>query len=752
MTNTEQSIAKVIENTLSLEEYKKKKIWACHEKKVPKNAMTGGNASCNSPNTWATHKRAVQGLKEHPEFSGLMVALGNGLMGIDLDHVRNAKTEEVCPEALDIIKKFDTYTEISYSGTGFHLLVNVDTSQIQRVTLPAGYSAGWANPSNDGKDTGIEYYHPFTYGGKLDGGRFFSYTENIFDGHDEIRDCTNEVKSFMQVHKPSIVGPDEEKKENTPRNTPMKGEPAKVSDDLLKRLKKREKLWKLYSGDLSDYGEDDSDVDYAFAMEALKFFKGDKDKAYDLYWSSALVREKSYTPRGATNYWGYTLDNAFNAYTQSNVPKVKATKPFFPQYEDNNKPAYDDEAEKLIKELHIKRIGGDLHAYQEGAYVKADTSRKDLVASTLASKYRTTMKDRSEVKALVETTCPVIEKTADPRYILFNNGIYDVKKDVMMDFDPDIVITNKIPHDYKPDATSEFLDKWLDDVSVNDSEVKAVLEEIAGYCFYRATPLRRGLIYLTGNGSNGKSTYIKFLKEILGAENCCNVDPRYSDPDVNRFRTLALEGKLANLPDDASHNSIKDTSSLKKYITGEDQEVEGKGTQARTISSYATWVVSVNSMPMVRDDGGATTDRMLLIPFDANFPKEGPDARPDIPDLLAQEEVVEAMIAKGIEGLKRILKVKSFTIPAKSVEAMKTYRNENDSVMQFLDDWNDRGCEIWNQSVDDVYVNYTIYCSQSGITSPLRKIQFGKRLKDLTGANNKVQKVNGKAVRIYVRA
>ncbi len=45
-----------------------------------------------------------------------------GFIVIDLDHARDVKTGVIEPWARSIINDFDTYTELSYSGSGFHLV------------------------------------------------------------------------------------------------------------------------------------------------------------------------------------------------------------------------------------------------------------------------------------------------------------------------------------------------------------------------------------------------------------------------------------------------------------------------------------------------------------------------------------------------------------------------------------------------------------------------------------------------------
>jgi primase-polymerase (primpol)-like protein len=53
-----------------------------------------------------------------------------GIVGVDLDNCRDADSEEVAPWAGEIVERLDSYTEISPSGTGLHVLVEGE--------LPAG--------------------------------------------------------------------------------------------------------------------------------------------------------------------------------------------------------------------------------------------------------------------------------------------------------------------------------------------------------------------------------------------------------------------------------------------------------------------------------------------------------------------------------------------------------------------------------------------------------------------------------------
>jgi putative DNA primase/helicase len=67
---------------------------------------------------------------------GFVLTLQAGFVAIDLDHVRSASTGKIESWTAEIIQTFDTYTEVSPSGTGLYIWL--------RGTLPpSGRRKDW---------------------------------------------------------------------------------------------------------------------------------------------------------------------------------------------------------------------------------------------------------------------------------------------------------------------------------------------------------------------------------------------------------------------------------------------------------------------------------------------------------------------------------------------------------------------------------------------------------------------------------
>jgi putative DNA primase/helicase len=154
---------------------------------------------------------------------------------------------------------------------------------------------------------------------------------------------------------------------------------------------------------------------------------------------------------------------------------------------------------------------------------------------------------------------------------------------------------------------------------------------------------------LTGSGSNGKSTFLNMLKTLLGKRNRSALGLKKLG---DRFSTIMLFGKLANIGDDISDAFISDTEEFKKMVTGETIDAEQKGQPKFDFEPYAKLIFSANSIPRLGKgkDIRAILRRMVIVPFNANFDDANPNFKPFIGDNLKGQEAMEYMILLGIQN------------------------------------------------------------------------------------------------------
>ena len=389
---------------------------------------------------------------------------------------------------------------------------------------------------------------------------------------------------------------------------------------------------------------------------------------------------------------------------------------------------FDKFANYMINNHHIVKINGQLHIYKDGIYC----SDLNVIAGVMRS-YIPNIK-KSQKTEVIDYMYDMTEEKelSDARYIGFNNGVYDVVDDTLNAFSPEYVITNKIPWDYKPDAYSELVDSTLNKLACGDAAIRALLEECIGYCFYRANTFNKAFI-LTGDKSNGKSTFLKVLTVLLGEHNVASLDLKNLG---DRFSKASLFGRLANLGYDLSDEFVPDASFFKKITDGGRIQVEKKGQDPFEFNPYVKLIFSANDIPRIRDKTGAVLRRLVIIPFNARFSESDADYNPNIKSDLTQDTSIEYLIMLGCQGLKRLLATQKFTISQKVEEERQAYNIENNPILAFIEEVGKEG--IVNEPTNEVYKRYQVFCAENNY-QPTSNIVFSKsinktlELKTVTG-------------------
>ena len=396
----------------------------------------------------------------------------------------------------------------------------------------------------------------------------------------------------------------------------------------------------------------------------------------------------------------------------------------------------------VIKNHHVIRLHDQLYMYDGSVYVLC----KNKLGSVIRNLVQGIKKNHlAEVTSYINDMTPVYAKLADPKYIAFENGIYNLETGKLEPFDPSIIITNKIPHNYNYSAYSETMDAMLDRISCNDDQIRDLLEEMAGFCLYRRNELRKAFI-LIGDKANGKSTFLDCLVNMVGEDNTSALD---LSELKDRFRSSEMVGKLLNAGDDINDNFISDASTFKKVVSGERTTYEKKGVDAFKFSNYCKFIFSANSIPRMKDKTGAVLDRLIIIPFNASFSKKDPNYDPHIKSKLSTEEAMEYLIQVALDGLKRVLVANGFSVSSKVQEELEKYHEKNDPVIGFIKEL-DLEIDIINQPSKEVYTRYKIYCNDNNLT-PLAHNAFSESLSRNYGIVTKTAKINGKSVKVFRR-
>lgn len=403
---------------------------------------------------------------------------------------------------------------------------------------------------------------------------------------------------------------------------------------------------------------------------------------------------------------------------------------------------FDKFATYLKNNSHVVKINSQLHIYQDGIYINGYKHIEQTMIDMIPNLKKT---QRREVLDYMELIAEEVTPS-DARYIAFKNGIYDLVTDTLLPYSPEYVITNRIPWDYIPDAQSELAEHTLNKLACDDPSIVALLQECIGYCFYRRNELGKAFI-LTGDKSNGKSTFLDVIKYMLGDENISALDLKELG---DRFSTSMMFGKLANLGDDIGDDFLSGTqvSTFKKIVTGNRIKAERKGQDPFEFNPYIKMLFSANDIPRMKDKTGAVLRRLVIIPFNATFTVNDPDFDPYIKYKLVEQGSIEYLIRVGIEGLRRVIQQNHFTQSERVDREIKEYEEENNPIAGFIED---QGLDmIENQLTADVYKRYQVFCADNSLT-PMSNIVFSKQINKRLGLSVKVVKLNGQSKRIFIK-
>jgi len=393
---------------------------------------------------------------------------------------------------------------------------------------------------------------------------------------------------------------------------------------------------------------------------------------------------------------------------------------------------------------HIIRINNQLHLYKDGIYVAGQSEIESAMIHHIPQLNKA---KRSEVLSYLDILIRENTPAAPAHLIAFRNGLYNIHDDSFVPFTPEHVITNKIDWDYNPNAYLETTDNVLNNISCNEPEIRMLLEEMVGYCLYRRNELGKAFI-LTGGGSNGKSTFLNMLKTMLGKRNTSVLDLKKLG---DRFSTVMMFGKMANIGDDISDEFVTDAAEFKKIVTGETIDAEQKGQPKFDFEPYVKLIFSANNIPRIGKgrDSTAILRRLVIVPFNAQFTKEtmGDEFKPYIGDDLKGQESMEYLIQIGIQGLKRVLENRKFTTSVKVQSELDDYEETNNPVLGFFKETEKE--EIENEPTSDIYRQYTVYCSENSLQA-LSKGEFSKQVKKHYNLTIVDKRVNGKKCRVFI--
>ena len=320
--------------------------------------------------------------------------------------------------------------------------------------------------------------------------------------------------------------------------------------------------------------------------------------------------------------------------------------------------------------------------------------------------------------------------------IAVGNGLFNTKTKELEPFDPKHFITAKVDTNYNTKALTNYelikntyfnFDEWLKSIACNDDEIVTLLWQLINEAI-NPNKTRRKIAIMLGNGTNGKSTFRQMMINLIGDINISVSTPHELQ---SRFGLTSLEGKICNYGDEVGTKPLDEMDKLKSISSGESVNYERKNKDVRNYDFKTLLMFNSNEIPPIKDKSDAVLNRLLIIPFKANF--EGVKDESIKDEKLNNKIILEYILYTALH-----LDFDKFIIPEAVKKQLLNYRKENDSVFSFMLYYMDKGyhhvsCFPVRYLTDD----YENFCYENGYNTRKRIGNvFTKHLNDSVKTSN----------------
>jgi putative DNA primase/helicase len=320
---------------------------------------------------------------------------------------------------------------------------------------------------------------------------------------------------------------------------------------------------------------------------------------------------------------------------------------------------------------------------------------------------------------------PTFVLDTQPFLLNCKNGTLDLRTGELLPHDREMKITKIVNCDYDPEAKGETFDAFLRTIQPN-REIRSFLQRSIGYSLL-GTVRERSFWILYGTGNNGKSLFVNLFNNLLGeyssgtTSNSIMAKAGQSIPnDIARLRGK----RFIVIPETEENERLN--SALVKALSAGDQ-MTARFLFGEFFDFYFTgklWIAT-NHKPTITDHSKGFWDRLKLVPFTVDIPREQLIKSDDLMRQLLNE--APAVLAWAVRGCRDYLDQNGLAVPQVIQAEIDAYRKEQDSIGQFIEEC----CETveaacrghperyfnpadYRVSNADLYRAYKRFCEENG--------------------------------------
>jgi putative DNA primase/helicase len=661
-----------------------------------------------------------------------MFASTDTLVVFDLDKCRDPDTHIIDPEARAIIRRLNSYTEVSPTGTGVHIFAY--------GSIPEGRN--------------FQAHHVEMY--DRHSNRYMTLTGLHLDGtpatvNDRAAEITAlytkwDAESVRRKGRTSHSGGGAAASEEGTRNHNGESsngrvyphiEPAELPADFLRTIRKQNPQLALR------IETHDGAFDAGAATTAHDSTKVDRS-TNDFYIACELLR-LGYSPEIVAAVLSHPTWFSGSRYRQYRGDYVDRTIANVQERLDADSVAHEQSgkvnvvkvAELIVTRSPYLNIGGVLLRYADGVFGPDGEAR--IVAELqqiLGYKWSKTIRESVLQHIKDNPAVNVGTELIDDERVNRHRGLI-CTQNVMLNG----LTLEELPHDPKyralaqvgcvwdAHADTQFVEDFIAGVLPDDA-IDTFWEYVAG-TFIRHAYLPKKFAILVGPHDSGKSQVLGLIGKMLGERNisATPLQTLANEP----FSRSRLIGKLANICAELPYTPARDAGFLKSITGGDIIRADRKHREAIEFRNFARLFFSTNELPAVGGADAAYYSRLLIFPCEKNvFDLSNPKTDPGIGAKLASPANLSAALALAVKGYQRLVKNGYQLTASESIDrAVSSYRGANDSVLAFFEEETEPAigdCGLIPKQA--AYASYAEWCRARG-RQPVSDDKFFKRVHEL---------------------
>ena len=672
-------------------------------RKIPYHPPTAQRAKSNDPTTFASFEIARQALGVAADYSGIGVGVFGNLAAVDIDSCIDLASGQISELARDVMSTFNTYTEISPSGSGLRLFF-----------YAPGFQYDKARYYINNQKAGLEVY----IAGNTS--RFVTVTGNVYGLPLSLATCTDKLPQILDRYMLR-----ENASETLATTDSLTSRSVLADEQVIEKIRKEAggKFSVLYAfGDWQNAGyPSQSEADQAFCNKLAFYCGRDLEQMDRIFRQSSLMRDKwdnhstystntleraardcaviygNFTSAAADfegvagsinpfeNKGRYLRNDQGNGYLFADLFADKLR--YCPQakkwyvYADGQWQP--DNGDATAREC-AKKMAAYLYRFMPDADSGEDTAAYEKNAKQLYS-----LAARERMLKDAQSVNPLRIEDLDTSSDLFNvqNGTLNLRTWEFNAHSPADMISKKSGAAFVLGADCPLWKKTLNEIFIGAPELVRYLQKVLGYALL-GDPVEKQFFILYGaNTNNGKSTITQTIEWLFGGY-AVNTAPetiaekRFKDssrPSGDRARLAGVRFVSVNEPE----RGMRLDEAYVKAITGMDTQTARHLHQSEfQYQVQFIILIGTNHLPYVFDRTLFKSGRVRVIPIERSFTEAEQDKT--LVNRLRQPEELNGILNWMLEGLTAY-RQEGLTPPAAVAAAVKAYELKSDNVQRFMD-------------------------------------------------------------------